>query len=141
MNAQKEKQTRKRTPKPPNPDREVKLGQSEWPMVQIRVRFDPDTCKVEKWPITALGISQRAENAALRVGLRTIGDVLDNWGNLLELKPKMIDPENHTAGQRIGMTSAVEIRRAVFSLLCSETRMTLGIDLTGVRHEYKPDTI
>lgn len=117
-----------------NPDTLIKLGQSEYPGVSVRVRY-PEDNGIEKWPTQMLGLSQRAENAVLRCGVLTVGQVMDHWDHLAELKPARLDPTKDGKGQGIGMATAVEIRRAVFALLCSEAKVSLGMYLGGLKHE------
>lgn len=110
-----------------NPYTTVDLRKGEYPPVRVRAVY-PEDSTLDEWPITAIGLSNRAENAAKRVGLMTIGDVLDNWDKLLELRPRMLDPTRDGKGQGIGMATAVELRVAVFVILCSETQVKLGIN-------------
>lgn len=126
----------KQKAKEKNPDTMIKLGMSDWPGIKVRVRY-PEDSEIEKWPTTAMGLSPRAENAALRCGLLTAGQVMDHWDHLAELKPARLDPTRDGKGQGVGMATAVEIRRAVLRLLCEDpgVKVSLGMNLGGLRYE------
>lgn len=85
---------------------------------------------MEKIPVTSLKISQSALNALQRVGIRTVGQVLNNWDRLTDLPPK-VDGKETKGKAGLGVTKAREIRAAVFALLCRDAKVTLGMDLEG----------
>ena len=104
------------------------VPRTEWPAVQVKVRYDADG-GLDQWPITKLPLGDRAKNAIGRTGLKTVGEILDNWDHLMALPAKGIKPDGKTPTSGLGETSAREIRAVVFALLCSEAQVDIAVDL------------
>ena len=116
-NEQKEKQQMKRG-----------VPRSEWPVVQVKVRYDADG-SLEQWPIVKLPLGDRAKNALGRVGIKTVGDVMDHWDHLMTMPALGYSVDGKKPSSGLGETVAREIRAVVFALLCSEAQVDIAVDL------------
>lgn len=67
--------------------------------------------EVEGMSIDRLDLKDGTRNALKRLGLHSVGDILSNWDNLINLVPL-----NGKSG--IGVTKEKEIHVSVFAFLC-----------------------
>ena len=103
---------------------------TDYPTLTVRVSYDPG---LEAWPVAKLPLGDRAKNAIGRVGLTTVGEILDNWDKLTILPPRrIVEPGLKVGSSGLGAKSAREVRAAVFALLCSEAKVNLAIDEEGL---------
>jgi hypothetical protein len=103
---------------------------TDYPMMTVRVSYDPE---LEAWPVVKLPLGDRAKNAIGRVGLTTVGEIMDNWDKLTILPARrIVEPGLKAGSSGLGAKSAREVRAAVFALLCSEAKVNLAIDVEGL---------
>ena len=101
-----------------------------FPPIWCHVKYDPET-SLEKWPVSNIGLGDRESNALKRIGINTVGQVMDNWNRLTEIRPKKKNANGKITSSGLGKLSEQRIHAAVFALLCSEAKVDLGINLTG----------
>ena len=103
---------------------------TDYPTMTVRVSYDPG---LEAWPVAKLPLGDRAKNAIGRVGLTTVGEIMDNWDKLTILPARrIVEAEAKVGASGLGAKSAREVRAAVFALLCSEAKVNLAIDVEGL---------
>ena len=79
---------------------------------RVKVIYTPND-EVEAMSIAHLDLKGGAINALLRVGIYSVGDILNNWTVLTK-----IDPLEGKSG--LGVTKEKEIHASVFALLCEK---------------------
>lgn len=88
--------------------------------LQVRVKWDPDKVGLETYTVAKLPLGERAKNALCRAKIFTLGDLMEHWDDLQDIK-------------NLGAKTAKEIHATVFALLCEKAHVTLGIDLRQER--------
>ena len=106
-----------------------KPKEKTYPPVQARISWKADS-NLEKIPVTRLKLSQGALNALQRVGIRNVGQILNNWDRLTDM-PAKLKNANGSGQSGLGAIKAKEIHAVVFALLCTRARVELGINLEG----------
>ena len=103
------------------------MAKQTYSPIKARVRYKADS-DIESMPVDKLNLSVRASNALQRVGIKRIGQIIDNWYRLTNM------PARQTltgSASGIGMTTEREIKACVFAYLCGHARVTLSINTEG----------
>ena len=89
-------------------------------MMRISVKWAPDVVGMEEYPLTKIHLNERAKNALCRAKIFTLGQLMEKWDSLGEIK-------------NLGALTVKEIHAAVFATLCDLGSVTLGINLQPER--------
>ena len=95
--------------------------QTDYPLVSVRVKYDPDK-GLEKYPTMLLHLEKRSENVLLREKITTPGQLMDRWDEL----------ENFRGA---GVKSVREIRAAALNQLSKMGAIKLQINLGRIETE------
>lgn len=101
-----------------------------YPPIQARISWKADS-GLEDTPIVRLALSPSAHNALQRVGIKTVGQIMDNWDRLTQMPAKVARGCVGTKKASLGAVKAKEIHACVFAFLCQNAKVKLSIDTEG----------
>lgn len=101
-----------------------------YPPIQARISWKADS-GLEDTPIVRLALSPAANNALHRVGIKTVGQIMDNWDRLTQMPAKATRGISGSRSSGLGDVKAKEIKACVFAFLCANAKVKLSINTEG----------